>query len=140
MAFLGYVFFWATEVLLLYWLVQEIASKASGSFAIAGGLVLIWTVVSTFATVRLHHLTKPARVLYLKNGFIGFSGGSHPEEFLFKDVDKVIVAHSGDGFEAVITAQEAMVSVPLRDRKGFITACKEVPALKGKIASTGVLD
>ncbi len=140
MAFLGYIFFWGTEVGLLYFLVQELAAKTSGSFAIAGGLVLIWTIVSTFATVRLHHLTKPSRVLYLKSGSIGFSGGSHEDEFPFKDVDKIIVAHAGEGFEAVITAQEAMVSVPLRDRKGFIAAAKVLPALKGKIASTGMLD
>ena len=102
-------------------------------------MVLVWTVISTYATVRLHHMTQPSRVLYLKEGHIGFTG-RHPAEYAFKDVDKVIIAHSGDGFEAVITAQESIATVVLRDRKGFLAAAKAIPALKGKVASTGMLD
>ncbi len=136
---IGYVFFWGTELLLLYWLAQEMLGKSRYGFVLAASVTFAWTIVSTLATVRLRKMLVHQKLLYLTSSSIGVIG-SMEAEIRFAEVEKIIVAHGGDGFIAQVTAQETQFYAPLRDRKGFLDACKQITALKGKIASTGILE
>lgn len=138
-ATLGYFFFWGTELLLLYWLVQVLLRKKDDGFLVAAVITAAWTVASAYATVRLHRLTRQQRLLFLTDKAVGVQG-KHTIEIDFAEVDKIIVAQANEGFEALVTAQETEFRAPLRDRKGFLEVCKKIEALKGKVASTGILD
>ena len=135
----GYLFFWSTELVMLYLLVREVDSKGGLGFPAAAGLALGWTVAAAYATLRLQRLTRQVRTLYLTEDAIGFSG-KNATEIPLAEVEKIIVAQADEGFQAIVTAQETHFAVQLRDRRGFIEACKKVSGLKGRVASTGLLD
>ncbi|MBI5176691.1 hypothetical protein HY995_01230 [Candidatus Micrarchaeota archaeon] len=138
---LGHGAIWLGEILLVYWAYSE-RSSSGNSFYLAAFFSFAWLLFALYATFNLYgslNQRKARRVSSLSKTGLVISHAGEIESIHLKDIDSISIAPDvlDKDFTATIIAGEMELNAVLRDKPGFLRACKSVDSLAHKVAVKG---